>query len=169
MVGTAPGTWKHSAIAKGKASTTFEVTQVVGGGATHNITVAERECVLVCADGLSHSQASASQLHHSRAGPRGPQIFSFPVADAWQAASAAHPLCLGSDPALNSVCSPVNLGMNIRSLNMGWASGGVRAGGTAGFWLPVEVQPLHREVSHTGGERNLLFLLHLERKLYILN
>lgn len=61
MLSTAPGTWKHSAKAKGKASATFKVAQVVGGGVMHNITIAERECVLVCADGLSHNQGRSQR------------------------------------------------------------------------------------------------------------
>lgn len=61
MLGTVPGTWKHSAKAKGKASATFKVAQVVGGGAMHNITIAERECVLVCADGLGHNQGRSQR------------------------------------------------------------------------------------------------------------
>lgn len=154
-LGMVPGTQKHSAAAKGKASAAFKAIHVTGGAGPCMASplLSACVCVRVCVYRWHKPQSSCvCKPHHSSSRAQrspSPQILSFPAADAQWPMSAAR----ASVRALTPYCASVFC----LSVFASQAGGEGQGWGRTSTW--------DSSCSHfTGEERNLIFLLHLKRE-----
>lgn len=129
----------------------------------HGIATAE------CVHRWHKPQSSCTcKRHHSSSRAQrspSPQILSFPAADAQWSMSAARASVPGSDSVLCSCLLSCQSWCEQRTSQ----AGGEGQGWGKDSCLGCELQPLYKEVSRTVEEHNLVFLLHLRRKLRLLN